>query len=68
MEKVVAGVGIFDICPTHKICMTCDNADLELEKDELYCYDSKNVKAYRLVCTHRDACVRLRRMAEKGVI
>ena len=68
MEKVIAGVGIFQIESTHKICTMCDNADLELEKDELYCYDSKNIRAYRLVCTHRDACVRLRRMAEKGLI
>lgn len=68
MEKVIAGVGMFEIQPTHKICTMCDNADLELEKNELYCYDSKNIKAYRLTCAHRDACVRIRRMAEKGAL
>ena len=65
MEQVVAGVGIFDIQSPHKICTMCDNADLELEKNELYCYDSKSIKNYRLICTHREACIYIRGMIEK---
>ena len=62
MEQVVAGVGVFDIKPTHDICVKCPYLELETDVESYY-FDGVYVRSIKPHCMHIDIC---KRAYEKG--
>lgn len=55
MQKVVAGIGIFQMEATHKICINCNDKELELEENRHFVNDKLYIE-YTPVCKFRDIC------------
>ena len=61
MNTVVAGVGIFNLEPTHKICQHCPYSDIEINEERFFDGEELVTSAHNPKCKHTQACMRVYR-------
>ena len=66
MNEVRSGIGVFDLKPTHTICINCPFMDIKLDDNEVYFDGEEMVKVIKPVCSHIKACMRAFKKGDKN--
>ena len=63
MNEVIAGIGIFDLQPTHKMCNKCPYMEIDMGQEVFYS-NGEAVYTNKPKCVHIEMC---KRAYERGL-